>query len=214
MSGDRAWWYEVMNCETSKSKACYNQWQTIHIAALVPGCLSIIACIYIIVTGIVYHQRIKTLRLSFGTKIPLFISLVDLIYEVNHGSDHLHNLITGYVSEGGLCQLFGSMKPWCINAQTAWALATAFYLMSVLKHGKDAQFEKQGLILQILCWGIPTIILIIGFGLNAYGVEGPWCGVPYPLMLCYIFYFSCCIIIIIIIIYKQPSLQHFVPCVC
>lgn len=183
MYGARAWWYEVMGCEETKSNSCYQKWRTIHIAALIPGCLSIIACVYIIVTGIIYHQRITTLRLSFGTKLPLFISMVDLIYELNHCSDHLHNIITGYVSEGALCQLFGSMKPWCINAQTAWALATAFYLMSILKHGKNEEFVKEGMILQVLCWGIPTVILVFGFIFNAYGVEGPWCGIPYPLML-------------------------------
>ena len=181
---EHVWWYEIMKCEEDQSNSCLLEWRLIHICALVPACLSIMASIYIIVTGLIYHKRITELRLSFGAKLPIFISICDLTFELCHGGDHLHNLLTGYVSEGFLCTFFGCLKPWSINAQTAWALGTAFYLMSVLRNDKNDSFKfsKYGKYIHLLCWGIPTCVLIIGFIYDVYGVEGPWCGISNPLM--------------------------------
>eukprot|EP01083_Nonionella_stella_P219681 786661_1 len=179
MSTDHVWWYIAMECDKS-DMGCLSKWKTIHIAALIPSILSALASIIIIITGIVYHHKLK--NLTFGAKLPIFISICDLLFEVFHGGDHLHNIIKGYVSENGLCQLFGSMKPFSINCQTAWALAIALYLNRTIFNGskREPSFGKNNIYLHIFCWGIPTIILIFGFIFNVYGVEGPWCGINNP----------------------------------
>ena len=155
--------------------------------------------------GIVYHSKLK--NLTFAAQIPIFISICDLFYEVFHGGDHLHNIIHSYVSENGLCQLFGCMKPFLINCQTWWAFAVAIYLhKSIFKvtiHDRIT-FGKHNIYLHILCWGIPTIILIIGFIFNVYGVEGPWCGIPNPLTdILMVDMWMVLIIIILVIIYTN-----------
>ena len=178
MSTQHLWWYHIMNCDESNQK-CFDQWNIIHIAALIPGTISSIACIFIIITAIKYHSILS--NLSFAAQLPIFISICDLGFEISHGGDHLHNLIYSYVSENELCQLFGSMKTFFINCQTVWALATAIYLhKSIFKQSKHEKIAmvKQNMYLHISCWGAPTIILCFGFIFDVYGVEGPWCGIP------------------------------------
>lgn len=170
-----------MQCDESNTE-CLDQWNTIHIAALVPSILSAVSSIFIIMTGILYHHKLE--NLTFGAKLPIFISICDLSFEIFHGGDHLHNILNGYVSENMLCQLFGSMKPFSINCQTAWALATALYLNKSIFNqlGEPPQFGKHNIYLHIFCWGIPSIMFIFGFIFNIYGVEGPWCGIKNPII--------------------------------
>jgi len=178
---DRVYWYDAMGCEPT-DMSCLARWETVHIAALIPSVFSALASIFIIVTGIKYHVQLS--KLTFGAQLPIFISICDLGFELSHGGDHLHNVIADYVSEGALCQLFGCMKPFLINCQTAWALGVAVYLnRSIFNRGKiEPQFGPKNVYLHLCCWGIPFIALIFGFAFDVYGVEGPWCGVPDPLV--------------------------------
>eukprot|EP00484_Ammonia_sp_Unknown_P005922 CAMPEP_0197072090 /NCGR_PEP_ID=MMETSP1384-20130603/209923_1 /TAXON_ID=29189 /ORGANISM="Ammonia sp." /LENGTH=351 /DNA_ID=CAMNT_0042510905 /DNA_START=155 /DNA_END=1210 /DNA_ORIENTATION=- len=157
---------------------CHAKWETVHIAALIPSAFSAAGSIFIIVTGIKYHVQLR--KLTFGAQLPIFISICDLGFELSHGGDHLHNVIADYVSEGWLCQLFGSMKPFLINCQTAWALGVALYLNRCIFNGTmvEPTFGPKNVYLHLCCWGIPLIALIFGFAYDVYGVEGPWCGVP------------------------------------
>eukprot|EP01084_Bolivina_argentea_P186510 321488_1 len=177
MSNDRVWWYDAMGCDSSDTD-CLDKWKTIHIAALIPSSLSILASIFIIITGILYHHKFT--NMTFGAKLPIFISICDLLFEIMHGGDHLHNIITGFVSEDALCQLFGCMKPFSINCQTTWALAVALYLNRSVFNKSSTQptFGQHNIYLHIFCWGVPLTILLFGFIFDVYGVEGPWCGVP------------------------------------
>ena len=109
---ERFWWYEAMNCP-DKNSTCLTMWQWIHIAALIPATFSIIASIFIIVTGIKYHRILS--NLTFGAKLPIFISFCDLGWEIFHSGDHIHNLIQGYVTEDFWCILCGCMKPFSIK---------------------------------------------------------------------------------------------------
>eukprot|EP01084_Bolivina_argentea_P145064 254372_1 len=179
MSTDRVWWYDAMSCDESNEE-CYKQWKTIHITALIPSISSSLASIFIIITGLKYHRKLS--NLTFGAQLPIFISVSDLLFEIFHGGDHLHNLIKGYVSEQALCQLFGCMKPFSINCQTTWSLAVGLYLNRTIFNGSKIEptFGKYNIYLHIFCWGIPFIIFICGFIFNVYGVEGPWCGVSNP----------------------------------
>ena len=178
-SGDHAWWHERLGCHAS-DLSCLQKWNSIHVAAIIPTVGSILCSIYIIVTGIYYHAIWSELTARFTAQLPVYISICDLIFEVNHGSDHIHNLLTGYVSEGILCQVFGCMKPFSINCQTAWALGTAFYLSNTIIRQKEISFGKYNLYIHIPCWGIPLLILIIGFVYDVYGLEGAWCGITDP----------------------------------
>ena len=167
-----------MNCDES-NRNCFHQWNAMHIAALIPATISSIACIFIIITAIKYRSILS--NLSFGAQLPIFFSICDLNFEIFHGSDHIHNIINSYVSENGLCKLFGSMKSFFINCQTFWALATAIYLYkSIFKQSADKEitFGKDNMYLHISCWGTALIILIVGFIFDVYGAEGPWCGIP------------------------------------
>eukprot|EP00483_Globobulimina_turgida_P012613 UN12636 len=177
---DRVWWYDAMGCDETDT-SCLSAWKTIHIAALIPAILSSLASIFIIMTGILYHHKLA--NLTFGAKLPIFISICDLVFELMHGGDHTHNIIQGYVSENALCQLFGCMKPYSINCQTTWTLAVALYLNRAVfnNSSKHPQFGKHNMYIHVFCWGVPTIILIFGFIFNVYGVEGPWCGIPKPI---------------------------------
>ena len=213
---DRVWWYEAMKCEET-STSCHNQWKTIHIAALIPAALSSIASIFIIITGIKYHHKFS--NLTFAARLPIFLSICDLFYEVFHGGDHLHNIIHDYVSEGDLCQLFGSMKPFWINCQTAWALSISIYLYFRISdpfkstNEKSDTFGPGNIYLHLFCWGVPTIILIIGFIIDVYDVEGPWCGIPSTLPDFLMVDLWICLTVIImvilygIIIYKLHSMM-------
>lgn len=178
---DRVWWYDAMGCESTDME-CHAKWETVHIAALIPSVGSALASIFIIVTGIKYHVQLS--KLTFGAQLPIFISICDLGFELSHGGDHLHNVIADYVSEGALCQLFGCMKPFLINCQTAWALGVAVYLNRCIFNGTmvEPTFGPKNVYLHLCCWGIPFIALIFGFAFDVYGVEGPWCGVPDPLV--------------------------------
>ena len=151
MSADRVWWYDAMGCE-STDDACKQNWDTIHIAALIPSAFSIIASVFIIIAGTINHGRYS---MTFAAQLPIFISICDLAFELNHGGDHLHNVLTGYVSEGWLCQLFGGFKPFSINAQTAWTLGTAFYINRCIfnrKSKSEPSFGPKNAYLHLACW--------------------------------------------------------------
>mmetsp|Transcript_46829 Transcript_46829/g.77760 ORF Transcript_46829/g.77760 Transcript_46829/m.77760 type:complete len:331 (-) Transcript_46829:174-1166(-) len=163
-----------MGCE-STDNACHKQWQAVHITALVPSVLSIIASVCIIIIGITYHRRLRSLGLS--AQLPIFISLCDLGFELSHGGDHLHNLLADFVSEGALCQFFGCLKPFFINCQTTWALSVAFFVNRSVLAERVPTYGPHNVYLHAFCWGVPLIILVGGFAFDVYGVEGPWCGI-------------------------------------
>ena len=173
---NHAWWFDILFCDAT-DLLCLQQWNTIHVAAIIPTIGSVLCSIYIICTGIYYHMTITTLQKQFTAQLPIYISICDLLFELNHGSDHIHNILTGYVSEGFVCQLFGCMKPFSINCQTTWALGTAFYLTQTIIRSKEPSFGKHNIYIHLPCWGIPLIILIVGFIYDVYGIEGPWCGI-------------------------------------
>ena len=179
-TGDHAYWFDIMGCDAT-DLTCLQQWNTIHIAAIIPTIGSVLCSIYIIFTGIMYHFELR--NLGFAAQLPVFISICDLLFELGHGSDHVHNILTGYVSEDFLCYLFGCLKPWSINCQTAWALGTAYFLSHTIMRGEAPSFGPHNIYIHIPCWGIPTIILIIGFVYDVYGIEGPWCGIKNPTVL-------------------------------
>ena len=191
---DHAWWFDIMGC-SARDLGCLQQWNTIHIAAIIPTIGSVLCSIYIIFTGTMYHIELK--NLGFAAQLPVFISICDLLFEMGHGSDHVHNILTGYVSEGFLCLLFGCVKPFSINCQTAWALGTAYFLSHTIVRGETPNFGKYNYKIHIPCWGIPAIILVIGFVYDVYGIEGPWCGIKQPFMyvifvFCICLYCCCC----------------------
>ena len=188
---DHTWWFDIMGCDFNDI-SCLQNWNTIHVAALIPTSASIFASIYIIIAGTYYNTKFKNLGVT--AQLPIFISISDLIFEMCHGSDHVHNILTGYVSEGLLCQFFGAMKPFSINTQTSWALGTAFYLCRTIMRPKDDEpsLGKYNWKMHIPCWGIPTIILIIGFIYDVYGIEGPWCGIKDHIMYVTLGYITIC----------------------
>ena len=176
---DHMWWHDILACSPS-DLSCLTKWNTIHVAAIIPGIGSILCSIYIIFSGIYYYMTL--MELGFSAQLAIYISICDLIFELSHTSDHVHNLLTGFVSEGALCQTFGSLKPFGINCQTAWALATSYYICYTILRAEEPSFGKYNMYIHIPCWGVPLIIMIIGFGLDVYGIEGPWCGIPDPVV--------------------------------
>ena len=177
---DHNWWFDIMGCEYN-DLTCLESWTYLHVIAIIPTTISIVCSIYIIGMGTYYHIALK--NLGFAAQLPIFISICDLVFSMSHGSDHVHNLLKGYVSEGALCQLFGCLKPLSINCQTAWALATAFFISHTIIKAREPTFGKYNLYIHVPCWGIPFIIMIFGFAYDVYGIEGPWCGVKQPIML-------------------------------
>eukprot|EP01084_Bolivina_argentea_P200051 342149_1 len=171
------WWYDAMHCAKSDTK-CYHHWQYIHIAAIIPSYISLCCSVYIIIVTIFYIRHFR--KITFGATLPMYISICDAIFHSSHGSDHLHNLITGYLSPGGWCIFLGAMKPFAINGQTAWVLATAVFINYCVRkeHPPQAHYEYFNYFLHIICWSFPFVILIFGFSFNVYGEEdnGPWCG--------------------------------------
>lgn len=111
----------------------------------------------------------------------------------------------------GVCAFFGSMKPLWMNAQTAWACASAVYLFRVLLSPMRGlpTFGPRDIYLHGFCWGIPFISWLIGWSVNAYGVEYAYCGVVNPktdLYLIFIPMFSTIIFLAVtygIIVYKM-----------
>lgn len=186
--GDHSWWFDILQCSSS-SLICLQQWNTVHIVALIPTIGSIFCSFYIIVTGIHYHTLLNKLNLRFTAQLPVCISICDLVFNLNHGSDHIHNILTGYVSEGWLCQFFGCLKPFSINCQTAWVLGTAFFLSYTIIKAKEPSFGQYNLKIHIPCWGIPFTIMVIGFGYNVYRIEWAWCGIKDPLVYVNLFLF-------------------------
>ena len=165
-------WYESMGCDESDTE-CYSRWNQVHIAAIPPSYISLCCSIYIIVMTLIYIKQFRSI--TFGATLPMYISICDAVFHSCHGSDHVHNLITGYVSPGGWCLFLGCMKQWSINGQTCWALATAYFLNYCIRNGSppDKKYgNKFNITLHSLCWGIPTLISIIGFALNVFGLEG------------------------------------------
>ena len=50
-----------------------------------------------------------------------------------------------------------------------------------MKKGEPS-FGPNNVYLQIACWGVPVMIMVIGWMIGAYAPEaGPWCGLPDPL---------------------------------
>ena len=177
---DRMWWYIAMDCDES-NKECFSHWQTIHIAALIPTVLSIIACLFMIITGIKYHKILS--NLSLAAQLPIYISISDLTFEIFHGGDHLHSLIHSFIFKDPWCVLFGSMKAFGVNIQTAWALGVSTYLIRTIFNasGEEIMFGKHNVYLHAFCWGAPLIIFFFGFIFDAYGKSlGPWCDVADP----------------------------------
>eukprot|EP00485_Elphidium_margaritaceum_P007545 CAMPEP_0202692912 /NCGR_PEP_ID=MMETSP1385-20130828/7169_1 /ASSEMBLY_ACC=CAM_ASM_000861 /TAXON_ID=933848 /ORGANISM="Elphidium margaritaceum" /LENGTH=561 /DNA_ID=CAMNT_0049348519 /DNA_START=82 /DNA_END=1764 /DNA_ORIENTATION=- len=180
MPPEKVWWYEAMGCADDPSSQCFTEWKAIHIAALVPSTLSAIASIFIIFCSIKYHFKFP--NLTFAAKLPAFLSIADLGFELFHGGDHLHNLRTGYVapSSSAFCQMCGSMKQFWTNAQTAWACGVAIYLYRCVfsSSSNSPTFGPNNVFLHLCCWGVPAAALATGFVLDVYGVEGAWCGIP------------------------------------
>ena len=108
------WWYDAMQCDKTDNE-CYWRWEEIHIAAIIPSFISLCCSIYIIVMTIIYLQQFK--KITFGATLPMFISICDAIFHSCHGGDHLHNLITGYISPNVWYLFLGSMEPFSINGQ-------------------------------------------------------------------------------------------------
>ena len=169
-------WYTAMGCEET-DRECLSRWDQVHIAAIPPSYISLCCSIYIIIMTLVYIKQFRTI--TFGATLPMYISICDAVFHSCHGSDHVHNLITSYISPGGWCLFLGSMKQWSINSQTSWAIATAYFINYCIRNGSppDKKYTKFNIILHSICWGIPTLVTIFGFIFNVYGLEGPWCGI-------------------------------------
>ena len=170
-NNDHIWWFDVMKCNFN-DLPCFQQWNTIHVIALLSTTASFFASIYIIITGTYYNSKIKNVGIT--AQVPIFISICDCLFEACHGSDHAHNILTGHLPEGIWCTFFGSMKPFSINIQSVWALATGFCLFRTIMPGNDNEpsFGKYNLFLHIPSWGLPIIGLIIGFVYDVYDVYG------------------------------------------
>eukprot|EP01083_Nonionella_stella_P170116 578178_1 len=171
------WWYDAMGCDKSDTE-CYHNWQSIHIAAIIPSYISLFGSLYIIIMTNFYVHHFR--KITFGATLPMYISICDAIFHTSHGSDHLHNLITGYLPPGDWCIFVGSMKPFAINGQTAWVLATAIFINYCVRNDcpPHAHYKWFNHIMHGVCWGFPLINLIFGYSFNVYGREttGPWCG--------------------------------------
>ena len=72
MGEDRVWWYDSLGCEETDDE-CLARWKVLHIAAIVPGYMSICATVFIIVTAIEYRELLA--KLSFGAQIPMCVCL-------------------------------------------------------------------------------------------------------------------------------------------
>merc|ERR1712228_77155 len=116
-----------------------------------------------IFTAVKYREILSTL--SFAAQIPIFIAISDFGYEFFHTTDHWHSVTKLYVMEGATCVVFGSMKPFWINVQTAWTIGCAVYLYRFLLGSKMAQptFGKNNIYLKCACWGVPILLFLIGF---------------------------------------------------
>ena len=129
---------------TDAHSACYSLWEQVHLAALIPAFISIVCSLYIICCTVKYRRQFK--QMTFGAMLPMFISICDVGFHSFHGIDHVHNLSTGFVTEGPWCKVLGATAILFMLSQNKVIISSANTNVTCLKCLKITKFFENHLV--------------------------------------------------------------------
>lgn len=145
----------------------------IHITALTAILLSAIGSCWILINALLTARKNPGTFADIGSRLPIYLSILDLCFAAWHSSDHLYLVIhqqvpSACIAMGILLQLFMGSQMTMIG----WIAVTTY--LRVCREF-DIKYGAYDWRLVVLVFGLAAIPVIVAGSIGAFGPDKYWC---------------------------------------
>ena len=145
----------------------------LHIPAVVCVSVSLICAAVAIIISFRRHGDQAFFAWSKCDRFVVYLAICDGLFNLAHGSDHLHVIITKkHVYPKELCHLYGFMTSIFVTAQNLLVAAIAVNIFVMMYFQKKPKFGRYDWIFITITFGVPVAAATIAWCLGKLGPNG------------------------------------------
>ena len=146
----------------------------LHVPAIVCICLSFTCAISAIVLAFRRHRDVRSFfSWTKCDRFVVYLAICDGLFNLAHGSDHTHVLITKHhVHPKTLCQFYGFVTNTFVSAQNVLVAIIAVHVFVLMFFQMKPKFGRCDWLLVSFIFGVPLCISSVVWYLGKFGPNG------------------------------------------
>ena len=146
----------------------------LHIPAVACICLSFLCASSAIVLAFRRHRGVRSFfSWTKCDRFVVYLAICDGLFNLAHGSDHTHVLITkNHVHPRELCQFYGFVTNTFVSAQNLLVAIIAVHVFLLMFFQMKPKFGRYDWLLLLFIFGVPLCISSVVWYLGKFGPNG------------------------------------------